>query len=512
MDLERRRIQEALVDLLGDGDHLLQVCPPGPPTLVSVEDYGADDFGDRVFRLEVHDPSSENNLPLEWIVDHVRWLKNNPVPAPRNNQKYRILPGLSAERYLALKEEIALNGVQVSIIVDQYGNIIEGWHRWRICQDLGIPCPTEVRYFNNETERFHLILTINCSRRQLNSKQKRNLIASYLKVDSAINDNWLGEIIGISKNTVARERILLENAHLIPRHTHFQGKDGKRRPAKSKKIIANSPKEVAKAQEIISDLPQNCAGKTLDINTAKRRANRCRNKEERARRRTIVSLPDDAIKLYHCRFQELERVAGLLPASANLFLTDIPYGKSFLPQVTELAELAQRLLKEGGLFVCLCGQYWLPKVMEALGRSLTYRWMDAYLWDGGCQFVNIGGWGIPQGRVMSRWKPILVHSKGDFTKKGLWSDIHKVDLKEKQFHPWQQPLELFQQLLLDFTEPGDLVVDPCGGSFTTAEACLRIGRPCISCDVEGGCVQIGHERIERARNTLANNREGLDPS
>ena len=39
-------------------------------------------------------------------------------------------------------------------------------------------------------------------------------------------------------------------------------------------------------------------------------------------------------------------------------------------------------------------------------------------------------------------------------------------------------------LVLYFSVPGDLVVDTCGGGFTTAVACRNLGRRCISCDID----------------------------
>ena len=44
-----------------------------------------------------------------------------------------------------------------------------------------------------------------------------------------------------------------------------------------------------------------------------------------------------------------------------MICTDIPYGDEFVPQVSELAAFASRVLVPGGLFVTHCGQYWLPE-------------------------------------------------------------------------------------------------------------------------------------------------------
>lgn len=50
----------------------------------------------------------------------------------------------------------------------------------------------------------------------------------------------------------------------------------------------------------------------------------------------------------------------------------------------------------------------------------------------------------------------------------------------KMIHPTQKPVELLQVLLEMSTDPGDLVVDPFGGSASTARACREMGRSCVS--------------------------------
>ena len=49
-----------------------------------------------------------------------------------------------------------------------------------------------------------------------------------------------------------------------------------------------------------------------------------------------------SVRLFRGRVQQLEAMAGIAPASVNLILTDIPWGKDFLPQLPELAEFASR--------------------------------------------------------------------------------------------------------------------------------------------------------------------------
>ena len=48
--------------------------------------------------------------------------------------------------------------------------------------------------------------------------------------------------------------------------------------------------------------------------------------------------------------------------------------------------------------------------------------------------------------------------------------------EDPRIHTTQKPLELMEALVRDFTDPGDLVIDPFAGSGTTLVACKRLGR------------------------------------
>ena len=225
-----------------------------------------------------------------------------------------------------------------------------------------------------------------------------------------------------------------------------------------------------------------------------------------AERRNVLPARDDNIRLYHCPFQRLEEVAGIAPGTVDLVLTDIPYGQAFLPEVSELAAFAARVLVEGGLLVTYTGQFWLPQVLASFQPYLQYRWCISSVWEGTGNEIHLGGWKHPKGRVVSKWKPILVYSKGEWTKAGEWFDVSIINSKEKAWHEWQQPLEQVERLLKDFSEPGDQVVDPLGGAFTTAVACKRLSRRCISCDNEKAAVIRGQDRLDEAEVSNVHNR------
>jgi hypothetical protein len=410
-----------------------------------------------------------------------------PVPMP--GISYNVLPELLPCEFEALKASIADHGVEIPIIVDQHGNIIDGHHRQRACDELGRYCPREVREFASEADKYELALRANCQRRQLNRSQKRDLIAVYLRSDPEIADNCLAEIIGgVSKNTVGKVRRQLEATCQIDKFKRLRGRDGKGRPAKYRRIIANSQREAETAIRTISHLPDNCAGKTIDILTAKRRSGQ---NLRRAQRESGIVAPVTIgdIRIHHSRFQQLR----IEPGSVALCIADVPYGEAFLPQITELASRLARDLIDGGLLAMYCGVLYLPEVYRRLDEHLTYGWTRAATWDGDANVVHARN-------VISQWKPIVVYGKGSWGKRGIWPDVSRVNSKEKEWFEWQQPLEEIEELVRYYSNPGDLVLDPVAGSFTTAEACLRQNRRFIGCDCDATRVKDGHERIKRALN------------
>ena len=60
-------------------------------------------------------------------------------------------------------------------------------------------------------------------------------------------------------------------------------------------------------------------------------------------------------------------------------------------------------------------------------------------------------------------------------KVGIYHSLHDRD----RFHPTQKPISLMEQLVLDFTNPGDLIFDPFAGSGSTGVAAKKWARQFI---------------------------------
>ena len=62
-------------------------------------------------------------------------------------------------------------------------------------------------------------------------------------------------------------------------------------------------------------------------------------------------------------------------------------------------------------------------------------------------------------------------------------------------HPTQKSTELFEWLIKTYTNEGDLVLDNCVGSGTTAIACINSNRLYIGFEIDDGYFNTAHERI-----------------
>ena len=62
------------------------------------------------------------------------------IKARRDETKYRLLPPLDAETYAGLRANIAVNGIQVPVVRDEKGFILDGFARAKIAEELGYEC------------------------------------------------------------------------------------------------------------------------------------------------------------------------------------------------------------------------------------------------------------------------------------------------------------------------------------------------------------------------------------
>lgn len=65
-------------------------------------------------------------------------------------------------------------------------------------------------------------------------------------------------------------------------------------------------------------------------------------------------------------------------------------------------------------------------------------------------------------------------------------------------HLTEKPIPLMRELLADFTNPGETILDPFMGSGTTGVACAKMGRKFVGIELDPKYFDIACERIEKA--------------
>ena len=100
------------------------------------------------------------------------------------------------------------------------------------------------------------------------------------------------------------------------------------------------------------------------------------------------------------------------------------------------------------------------------------------------------------------WEPILVYGEPS---KRVWQDsvtAHGGREFDAAFHKCPKPLALLSWIVEQFTNEGDLVIDPLSGSGTTGKACRLLRRDFIGFELNPEMARLANERIANAQPPL----------
>jgi|GEM_PF-3301269 len=410
--------------------------------------------------------------------------------------KYQVLPPLSPEAYEALKSDIQEHGVLVPIefVREDDGSlcVIDGHNRLAICIELGIKdYPSVVRInLGNEAEKRAYARRINLVRRHLGSSAKRELIKAQLVETPTHSDRMIAAMLGVTNKTVAVQRKFLEETDVIPRALQRLGLDGKSRknaePIKPMSVWNPSAQEsrLIKNPEIIAKMEASGVSPVI----ANRRIKQQRKAE---RKNTPFKLTESDITVFQADVRSgLPQIAD---KSIDAILTDAPYAKRYGQDIFEAVSLvASRVLKPGGILLCMSGQSNLPTIMAGLSAHMQYHWTLAYITSRGAPPLH---WM----KVTTLYKPILWYTrKGEPYKGDLVPDIiHTPPVgDDRNFHEHGQSVAGFRELVERFTYPSDTILDLfCGGGTTGLAAIQSPGRKFIGCDIEITHVETARKRI-----------------
>ena len=72
-------------------------------------------------------------------------------------------------------------------------------------------------------------------------------------------------------------------------------------------------------------------------------------------------------------------------------------------------------------------------------------------------------------------------------------------MDEYENHPTQKPIALLERIIKASSSPGDLVLDPFSGTFTTSFVAQQLGRNSIGIDIQEDYIKIGLRRLGLAK-------------
>lgn len=162
-----------------------------------------------------------------------------------------MLPPLSTVEYAELREDIAAHGVQVAVIVDETGRVIDGHHRQRIARQLGVPCPSTIVTGHADDELRDMSLRLNLHRRHLTGEQKRAALAASIKADPELSDRQHADRVGTSHPTASAVRRDLQAAGDVEKLATRTDSTGRQQPAT--RPVVMSPAEARALTDQVRD-------------------------------------------------------------------------------------------------------------------------------------------------------------------------------------------------------------------------------------------------------------------
>jgi Protein of unknown function (DUF3102) len=114
---------------------------------------------------------------------------SSKTPTWYTDTKYRVMPPLTADEYESLKEDIRRRGMMVAVEYDEEGHILDGHHRVKACEELGITeWPRIVRLgLTEDGKRFHA-RKINMLRKHLSEDEQAVVMANIATLKQRITE------------------------------------------------------------------------------------------------------------------------------------------------------------------------------------------------------------------------------------------------------------------------------------------------------------------------------------
>jgi site-specific DNA-methyltransferase (adenine-specific) len=212
----------------------------------------------------------------------------------------------------------------------------------------------------------------------------------------------------------------------------------------------------------------------------------------------------------------LELMKDIPNGSIDMILCDLPYGTTackwdVIIPFDKLWEQYHRIIKDNGAIVLTASQPFTSALVMSNVKNFKYCWT----WDK----ITAKGHLTAKIRPMQQTEDVCIFSKNkiNYNPQMIDRPLNKIEVgteckrteimggisngyskkytqwypktilrykTERGLHPTQKPVALFEYLIKTYTNEGDLVLDNCAGSGTTAIACLNTNRQFIVMEKE----------------------------
>lgn len=436
-----------------------------------------------------------------------------------------LFPMMNDDEYAALVADIHQHGQREPIwLLDN--QIIDGRNRWQACRDLGIqPITRDYTGPDDMATLIAFVVSLNLKRRHLNSGQ-RAVVA--LSIEKVLAEEASKNIGGRPRKNAADEepfeifQKVSEPIHAAKQAAAIVG---------TNQHYVNDAKTIAqRAPDLIDEILN--GGMTLP--EAKREI-KAREKEH-ARQERAANPPavlPDAVIIEHGNSTEH------LPANSfNAIITDPPYGISHYGGVTKVGDQIvtadfdaddawdsvdpaqfldtlygwieewERLLKPGGSVIAFCDRALVSHMWDAMKR-VGLKPKQIMVWEK----TNPSPAGFARRNLLSATEfmvwAVAPGATYTFNEVDGWDRRNVIVTPiigghEKVDHPTQKPLAVMTKLVALTTNPGDLILDPFGGSGSTADAALQLGRRAHLIEQDIDYVRLAQARLaERGHESAA---------
>ena len=233
----------------------------------------------------------------------------------------------------------------------------------------------------------------------------------------------------------------------------------------------------------------------------------------------------------------LEVMRGIPDKSVDMILCDLPYGTTACKWDTiipfePLWDNYKRIIKDNGAIVLTASQPFTSALVMSNPKMFKHEW----IWKKNCgsNFATLKHNPFKEHESVLvfcknpvKYYPIFQKREGG-NKRYLYaynsqaggkymggklktdkgnrkelrhpSSVQKFN-RETGLHPTQKPVALFEYLIKTYTNEGEVVLDNCIGSGTTAVACIQTGRKFIGIEQDEQYCQIARERVAKADKT-----------